>query len=74
MKSALTSAGLGIVGDCVAQTLQRKPWEKKEVETKKKNSQLMMMTQIGCEYEISMLMVKTGYMRVDMKQAMETES
>jgi len=39
MKSALTSAGLGIVGDCVAQTLQRKPWEKKEVETKKKNSQ-----------------------------------
>ena len=29
MKSALTSAGLGIVGDCVAQTLQRKPWEKR---------------------------------------------
>ena len=36
MKSALTSAGLGIVGDCVAQTLQRKPWEKKRSRRRRK--------------------------------------
>ena len=54
MKSALTSAGLGIVGDCVAQTLQRKPWEKKEVETKKKNSQRMREDTITLEQQDSL--------------------